>query len=225
MMEKLAALLPASAKGKINAVWKGQLKSYWESVDKKIPKVEFEEKHIQNLKPLLNREILLQRMPKNGVVAELGVDQGDFSQKILSMCQPKKLHLVDFWGSERYNQAKRNRVETMFRQQMEAGELEINLGLSTQVVSAFPDQYFDWIYIDTDHSYQTTHEELEAYRTKMKPGGIIAGHDYIQGNWNGSVRYGVMEAVAEVCVKYNWELLHITLENAGYPSFAIRAIG
>lgn len=224
MIKKLAALLPASAKGKLNSIWKGQLKTYWESVDSQIPKATLEEKHIKNLTPLLNREILLGQMPKNGVVAELGVDQGDFSQKILNLCQPSKLHLVDFWGSERYNQNKRNRVETQFGKEIDNGTVEINLGLSTTVASTFPDNYFDWIYIDTDHSYKTTWEELNMYRLKMKPGGIIAGHDYIIGNWNGMVRYGVIEAVAEFCVKYNWELIHITMENGGYPSFAIREI-
>lgn len=206
-------------------MWKSQLKKYWESVDRQIPKARLEEKHISNLQPLVNRQALLSKMPKNAVVAELGVDQGDFSKLILEICQPAHFHLVDFWGSERYNQAKRQRVETMFQNEMANGKMEINLGLSTTVVNQFPDACFDWIYIDTDHSYQTTRDELEAYRPKMKKGGIIAGHDYIIGNWNGSVRYGVVEAVAEFCVKYDWEIIHITMETGDYPSFAIREIG
>lgn len=224
MISKLANLLPGSAKRKINAIWKNQMKSYWDSVDNKIPKVELGEKHIRNLRPLANRDILLGLLPKNGIVAELGVDKGDFSQKILSICQPKHFHLIDFWGSQRYNQEKRKGVEKMFESQIQNGSLEINLGLSTEVVDHFPDNYFDWIYIDTDHSYKTTRDELEKYKTKMKNGGIIAGHDYIIGNWNGMVRYGVIEAVAEFCVKHNWEIIHITMENGSYPSFAIRRI-
>lgn len=203
-------------------MWKGQLKKYWESVDRQIPKAQLQEKHLANLVALPTRQQLLERMPKHAVVAELGVDQGDFSQKILTVCQPSHFHLVDFWGSERYNQAKRESVERKFQNEIDAGRMEINLGLSTSVVSQYPDRYFDWIYIDTDHSYKTTRDELEAYRLKMKPGGIIAGHDYIIGNWNGSVRYGVVEAVAEFCVQYEWELLYITMEAGDYPSFAIR---
>lgn len=38
------------------------------------------------------------------------------------------------------------------------------------------------------------------------------------------VRYGVIEAVYEFCAKYDWELLYITAENEGNPSFAIRRI-
>jgi len=62
------------------------------------------------------------------------------------------------------------------------------------------------------------------YRTKVKENGIIAGHDYIVGNWNGLIRYGVIEAVHEFCLKYDWEILFITAELSNNPSFAIRRI-
>ena len=58
----------------------------------------------------------------------------------------------------------------------------------------------------------------------MKPNGIIAGHDYILENWNGMVRYGVKEAVYEFCVKYNWEIIYITMENKEHPRFDIKAL-
>ena len=105
---------------------------------------------------LTTREELLDLLPKGGIVAELGVDEGDFSKTILEINKPKKLHLVDIWGSKRYNQEKRRKVETRFKKNIEANSLEINLGLSTEVGKEFQDNYFDWIYIDTAHSYKTT---------------------------------------------------------------------
>lgn len=189
-----------------------------------IPRHPISQKTINNAKLLLHREDLLKLMPKNSVVAELGVDQGGFSEKILNICQPEKLHLVDVWGSERYGLAKRKEVETKFSSQIESGKVEINLGFSTDVGQTFTDHYFDWIYIDTDHSYQTTIKELEIWRSKVKENGIIAGHDYVIGNWDGVVRYGVIEAVYEFCSKYDWEILYITMEHDNNPSFAIRKI-
>ena len=59
---------------------------------------------------------------------------------------------------------------------------------------------------------------------KIKPNGFIAGHDYLLGNWNGLVRYGVREAVYEFCTKYNWEIVFLTSEINNSPSFAIKEI-
>lgn len=190
-----------------------------------IPKYELNEEHVKNAKLVATRTELLKLLPVNGIVAELGVDVGHFSNIILTENNPKKLHLIDYWGSTRYNQDKRMEVENSFKENIENKKVEINYGLSTEVVKGFADNYFDWIYIDTDHSYKTSIRELELYRKKIKKGGIIAGHDFILGNWNGVVRYGVIEAVHEFCVKYNWEILYLTCELKGNPSFAIREIG
>ncbi|MGK7896540.1 MAG: class I SAM-dependent methyltransferase [Xenococcus sp. (in: cyanobacteria)] len=193
-------------------------------VSSEIPIFKLSKIHIQNAKLLTTREELLELLPKGGIVAELGVDEGEFSKAILEINKPKKLHLVDFWGSKRYNQDKRRKVETRFKNNIEANNLEINLGLSTKVVERYEDNYFDWIYIDTSHSYKTTIEELELYSSKVKPNGFIAGHDYVMGNWPGMVRYGVIEAVYEFCVKHNWEIIFQTTELEESLSFAIRRI-
>jgi predicted O-methyltransferase YrrM len=111
-----------------------------------------------------------------------------------------------------------------FAQQLAMGTVQLHRGLSTEKVSDFPDNYFDWIYIDTNHRYETTYEELMAYAPKMKPGGIIAGHDFINGNWVTSLRYGVREAVHEFCVKEGWEFRYLTMEIGDHPSFGISKI-
>jgi|TARA_B110000967_G_scaffold1410_1_gene1462 hypothetical protein len=193
-------------------------------ISSKIPKTELSKIHVNNAKLLTTREELLSLLPMGGVVAELGVDQGDFSESILNITKPQKLHLIDSWGDKRYNQKKRKSVENRFFKEVKENSIEINIGLSTEVVTNFKDNYFDWIYIDTTHSYKTTIEELEAYRTKIKPNGYITGHDFILGNWDDLVRYGVIEAVYEFCVKYDWEVLYITTEIENNPSFAIRRI-
>lgn len=189
----------------------------------RIPRVELEARHLRNLRVVLDRSAFLEALPKGGEVAEMGVAHGDFSAMILDICKPSKLHLVDFWGSERYASG-RVRVETRFQQQIQEGRVVIDLGLSTDVLPRFRNGQFDWVYIDTDHGYEVTAAELELARTKVKPGGIIAGHDYITGNWDGGVRYGVVEAVHEFCVKYNWELILLTHETDRHLSFAIREL-
>jgi hypothetical protein len=224
MFKFLNAILPDFAKKSSVRLSRSLFKAHWENLDKDLTKYELSERHIKNLTALTNREEMLKLLPKNGVVAELGVDEGSFSQKIIEISCPKKLFLVDVWGSARYNKMKQEQVEKLFSDELAIGKVEICLGFSTEVVKNFNEELFDWIYIDTDHSYKTTIAELESYRTKLKANGIIAGHDFRIGNWNGMVRYGVIEAVYEFCVKYDWELIYITMENVDFPSFAIRKI-
>ena len=180
--------------------------------------------HLSNTKLLATRSEMIGLFPKNAIVAEIGVDSGDFSQLILNVCSPQKLHLIDIWGTNRYGERKKKYVHERFEKEIGGKSIEIDVGLSTDVVENFPDGYFDWIYIDTDHSYSTTKQELQLYSKKVKSGGIIAGHDFVSGNWDSLLKYGVIEAVSEFCVENNWELAYLTFENSINPSFAIRAL-
>lgn len=191
---------------------------------KKIPFVKLQEKHIRNLKVVVDRSTLLGLLPANAIVAELGVDHGDFSAKILSIAKPQKLHLVDVWGSERYHDGLSKLVNEKFSKEIATNQVVINRGYSTDEMAKFPDNYFDWVYIDTDHTYNTTAAELAISAKKVKKGGIIAGHDYVTGSIDRVTRYGVVEAVHEFCVKNNWEMVYITHETHRYLSFAIREI-
>jgi hypothetical protein len=189
-----------------------------------MPRVKLKKIHIQNCKLLLDREELLECLPKNSVIAEIGVDQGAFSQKILDVCSPQKLHLIDAWHSEHYHEGLALLVEEKFSEHISNNLIEINKGLSTEVIDKFPEHYFDWVYIDTVHDYVTTKLELEKYSKKIKEGGIIAGHDYTMGNWVKGYKYGVIEAVHEFCVNNKWELVFLTADFTENQSFAIRKL-
>lgn len=189
-----------------------------------IPKIALCQEHIENCELLLNREQLLSKMKVHGVVAEIGVDEGKFSQLIHKKANPQKFHLIDMWGSDRFHDGKFDAVKSYFSEEIDEDSVMIHKSMSTKAVDDFEDGYFDWIYIDTDHSYETTRDELQLYAPKMKPGGIMAGHDYRMGNWVSMYRYGVIEAVHEFCVKFNWELIYITADPTESQSFAIRKI-
>lgn len=224
MYELLKKLLSDKTKHKLFQLAIRLLHRKMTDVENRIPKYVLSQKHISSLRALVNRKALLEILPKNAVVAELGVNKGDFSRQILDICHPQKLHLVDIWNTERYHNGLKLDIENKFEKEFASGQLQINLGLSTDVVKDFPDNYFDWIYIDTEHSYRCTIAELESYASKIKPGGIIAGHDYMMGNWTGMVRYGVIEAVNEFCFKNDWEIIYVTMDITEYQSFAIKKI-
>lgn len=189
-----------------------------------IPKVELGQRHIARLRVVLDRDSFLRELPHGGVVAEVGVDRGDLSERILSITKPDQLYLVDIWGTKRYHAGLRARVEQRFAAPIAEGRVRIEQGSSLEVLHGFPNGTFDWIYIDTDHTYALTAAELRLARTKVKHGGIIAGHDFVTGNWDDGVRYGVVEAVHEFCVEHDWEIILLTHETDRHLSFALRSM-
>jgi glycosyltransferase involved in cell wall biosynthesis len=196
-----------------------------EAAVNKPPKVRLAEKHMRNCTLLLDRARLLAELPHGGVVAELGVDHGDFSARILESTRPTRLHLVDMWGSERDHGGLFEGVKERFSAEIAEGRVKVHRKMSVEAADDFADACFDWIYIDTDHSYETTARELRRFAPKVKEGGLIAGHDYCMGKWANGYRYGVIEAVHEFCVKENWELVYLTADPLESQSFAIRRLG
>lgn len=189
-----------------------------------IPATVLNEKHIRNLEMLVSREAMLDRFPKGGICAEIGVNEGEFSQKIYAHTLPAELHLIDAWAEARYHDGLRVGVETIFKNEIANKKVFLHHGYSTEIIPGFNNEYFDWVYLDTGHDYRLTIQELNLLKPVMKPGGIIAGHDYVMGNWVKGIRYGVMEAVHEFCARENWEIIYLTINLPESPSFAIRAI-
>ena len=144
-----------------------------------------------------NRKRLLEMLPKAAVCAEVGVWRGDFSKDILSVTAPKKLHLIDAWerfpsiGGTRYSRLDFGAAQAIvLKRYGDLDNVEIHHGRSAEVLAGFPDSYFDWVYIDGDHSYEAVLEDLTLALSKVKPDGLIAGDDYR--------RDGVHQAVHEV---------------------------
>ena len=188
-----------------------------------IPKTNLEEKHLKNCKILSGRKELLESFPKGGVAAEVGVDQGEFTEQVLKYNNPKKLYLIDAWDFANYQEDKFQLVRNKFESKIVSGEVEIRRGYSTDELPEIPDNHLDWIYIDTDHSYSLTIKELRLSKAKIKENGIIAGHDFIAKKEMG-FRYGVVDAVNQFCKEEDFEFIFMTHENHRHVSFAIRKI-
>ncbi len=189
------------------------------------PYYQLQKKHLNNVVVLPTRIDLLEQLPKNAIIAEVGVAKGRFSEKILNITRPKTLHLIDSWQSKLFGNKARTLVQDRFKKQIELGIVKVRHGCSTDVLFSFPDKYFDWVYLDTDHTYTTTHKELELCRQKVKPGGIIAGHDYTPRHYRNGNVFGVAEAVNEFCFKHSWKFVLLTHETHRHLSFALKKIG
>jgi hypothetical protein len=63
---------------------------------------------------------------------------------------------------------------------------------STAAAQLYDDRSLDFVFIDADHAYAAVARDIDAWRPKVKSGGLLAGHDFC--NWQG---FGVIEAVTE----------------------------
>lgn len=218
----LVKKLTDSIFSRIQKHYKNKFRREREKKEKQLPNVSLSRRHVEKCEVLPDRSALLCELANHGVVAEIGVAKGDFSSKILSKTDPDTLHLIDVWDSERYHQGLHDTVQSRFDTEIEEGTVEVHKSRSTEAADLFPANYFDWIYIDTNHSYETTRNELHQFAPKIKNGGLISGHDYRMGNYETSVRYGVIEAVHEFCVNNEWRLEFLTAETPfDSASFAI----
>jgi hypothetical protein len=58
---------------------------------------------------------------------------------------------------------------------------------SEEAVLQFPDEYFDFVYIDGNHEYLEALKDCRLWYPKVKKGGILAGHDFLNitaTNWD-----------------------------------------
>ena len=186
------------------------------------PVVEMDAARIQGTQLLPSREALLERLPQNAVVSEIGVDMGDFSQQILNISQPAHLHLIDLWPPSTIKKDRYQQVADRFQPLVQDGQVTLHRGDSEATLETFPDHTFDWVYLDTTHMYEKTVRELEILARKVKPGGYICGHDYTLGAWKYGVRFGVIPAVNDFCNRHEWDLAFLTNESHRYISYALR---
>ncbi len=171
-----------------------------------------------------SKDFLLEMLPKNSIGAEIGVHMGDFSTLIINFVKPSKLHLIDPWKyetSETFSyalyggKAKGGQVELdaryeavlrRFQVLIDLGQVEVNRGTSEQMAQNFPDEYFDWVYIDGNHLYEYVKQDLELYFKKVKVGGYLTGDDYTEKGWWKS---GVKQAVNEMIDTQKVKLVEI----------------
>lgn len=127
-------------------------------------------------------DLVQEYVTKDSVIVEIGSYRGVSSELFAMFC--KELHCVDFWyGGEDYYGVDKTEL-------LENAEKEFDLltkkynniikhkGLSIDIVKNFPDNFFDLIYIDGDHSEFDFRQDIENWLPKIKSNGIISGHDF-----------------------------------------------
>jgi hypothetical protein len=145
------------------------------------------------------RDRLLDLLPRGGVVAEVGVWRGAFSQTILKRLEPRELHLVDPWtfvpkygdswygGADAKSQADMDEifegVERRFASEIASGTVHLHRRSSLEAAEALESTMFDVVYIDADHTYDAVRADLRAWEPRVDVAGFLTGDDYCDGGW------------------------------------------
>lgn len=164
-----------------------------------------------NLRVFPTRTEMLSVVPKHGVYAEIGVFKGEFSDVLCTQLQPRELVLIDLFsgftnsGDQDGNNMEVVNIGDVYKRLVAVSQkfpsLRVKKGDSSSILHTFPDNTFDMIYIDGDHSYQGVQKDLHASFSKVKSGGWIMGHDFgiNPEKTKNHYDFGVEKAVIEFC--------------------------
>jgi len=138
------------------------------------------------------------------VGAEIGVFKGENAESILNLLNIKELVLVDPWaeyedkvsGQSVKSSEQEKRFGFVTNKFKNNQKVRIIREYSINVAKMFEDNYFDFVYLDGDHSYEAVMVDLEAWYPKLKQFGVMCGDDY--GHPSG---VGVIKAVTEFSFK------------------------
>jgi hypothetical protein len=167
-------------------------------------------------------------IPSNPICVELGVEKGYFSQMVLKFLNPNKYYLIDPWEigydkkADKTYDSSLNHLPTAystendyqqilntFYSEIKNNQIIVRPDYSYNVVDDFKDNYFDFIYIDSCHLYESVKSDLNIFLPKLKKGGVMAGHDYFVYS-----NFGVIEAVDEFCNDQGFEM--VIFNNNGF---------
>jgi hypothetical protein len=126
----------------------------------------------------------LKRHNLTSYIVEIGVRFSYNLQQLLT-CNPKLLIGIDPYDKEPdlYNQ--------VMARYLHISNVKIYRDKSIHAAKYFPDCFFDYIYIDGDHSYEAAYADIVTWWPKVRQGGILAGHDWIEA----TPEFGVVTAL------------------------------
>jgi len=138
-----------------------------------------------------------------GVGAEIGCLRGEFS-RFLSKHYKGKILCVDNFVGE-LGVPYDSLTEEKCRKNLEGTRCRLIKDSSVNVANVVPTESLDWVYIDAGHSYEEVKVDLEAWFPKVRKGGVVSGHDYVDYVGDG-FEFGVIKAVDEFCEEYGYKI-------------------
>ncbi len=127
------------------------------------------------------------------VFVEVGVNKGNYAKILLNTWPTLSMYVgIDAWKTwteeeyldiANYDEHEENYVttiENLLDTPTETAKLIIRQE-SVEAASLFKEGSVDVVYLDAMHHYSAVYEDMTTWWPKIRPGGILAGHDYLLG--------------------------------------------
>ena len=167
-----------------------------------------------------------------GVIAEVGVLNGEFSKELIEILNPSRIYMIDRFegrclsGDRDGNNVEIHDLDKAYSSLVEYAKskpaVTVLKGDSSTLLDTLEADSLDMVYLDGDHEYEGCKKDVIASWRLLKAGGWLMGHDYATNMDKALNNYvfGVKKAIDEFCQDYN-QSIH-ALGNDGMVSFAIR---
>ena len=123
---------------------------------------------------------------------ELGVASGQYSETLLRFWNTRvglgargfRLFSVDAWGDSSRDHDVREYFQVLQRLAIWGNSSVVMRASFDEALSVFPDNFFHFVYIDGyAHQGNDGVPTLRKWHAKVRPGGVLAGHDYDLFRW------------------------------------------
>ena len=181
---------------------------------------------LEDVKLVSSRYSVLELLPKAERVAEIGVGYGDFSKKIIQALEPNLFVAIDTfdgdendkWGAPLKEHKMSHKEYYLYNVGLLNGQqtIETFRGLSWDGIAKYDDLFFDYIYVDADHSYECVKKDITAASSKVKVGGYMQCNDFTHFDTDNYVHYGVPRAVFELLETETYKMCYFCLAPNGF---------
>ncbi len=155
----------------------------------------------------INRTVMAQTLAELGfkIGAEIGVQQGIHAETLCKHNPGLKLYCIDIWEPvygytetaeqhQAYYQIARVRLEPY--------RCIFIKKYSMDALSDFSDGELDFVYIDGGHDFKNVAMDLCEWPKKVRPGGIVFGHDFKRHSRNRGAPHHVVDVVSAFTYAY-----------------------
>ena len=115
---------------------------------------------------------------------EIGCDIGDTSYFLLSKLNNLSLYSIDpyidyiDWNGNNLSSREQMYHDVLARMGQFSDRFNLIRKISDDAVGEFEEESLDFIFIDGLHTYEQLSKDCKNYYSKVKTGGIFAGHDF-----------------------------------------------